>query len=115
MLNKLKHHWQVSTRREFFSQAGSGLAAIALASLMQEDTFAAAVDTIAANVGPQARTAILQRDSGMTAKNVVELAMRPVEAQRAALQGVHPAPLRKYTLTTAFSDRFRSVSGLFSP
>lgn len=57
--------------------------------------FAAAVDTIAANVGPQARTAILQRDSGMTAKNVVELARRPVEAQRAALQepkAITPTP-----------------------
>jgi hypothetical protein len=31
------------------------------------------------------------------------------------IDGVHPAPLRKYTLTTPFSDRFRSVSGLFSP
>ena len=34
---------------------------------------------------------------------------------RTAHLGVHPAPLRKYTLTTPFSDRFRSVSGLFSP
>jgi phospholipid transport system substrate-binding protein len=33
----------------------------------------------------------------------------------ALLQGVHPAPLRKYTLTTPFSDRFRSVSGLLGP
>jgi hypothetical protein len=31
MLDKLKHHWNVSSRREFFTQAGSGLAAIALA------------------------------------------------------------------------------------
>src|SRR5215471_5614637 len=35
------HHWRVSTRREFFEQAGSGLAAIALASLLQEEGFAA--------------------------------------------------------------------------
>lgn len=28
--------------------------------------------------------------------------------------GVHPAPLRKYTLTTPFLDRFRQVSGSFS-
>ena len=31
------------------------------------------------------------------------------------LVGVHPAPLRKYTLTTPFSARFRLVSGLFRP
>lgn len=41
MLDKLKHHWRVSTRREFFEQAGSGLAAIALASLLDEDGLAA--------------------------------------------------------------------------
>jgi hypothetical protein len=39
------------------------------ATIKRSGTFAAAVDTIASNVGPQARTAILQRDSGMTAKN----------------------------------------------
>jgi len=55
------------------------------ATIERSGEFAKAVDTIAANVGPQARTAILQRDIGMTAKNV-ELARRPVEAQRAALQ-----------------------------
>ena len=32
--------WNVSSRREFFSQAGSGLAAIALANLIDEDLFA---------------------------------------------------------------------------
>src|SRR5262252_2323880 len=41
MLNKLAHHWNVSTRREFFTRAGSGLAGIALASLLQEDGRAA--------------------------------------------------------------------------
>jgi hypothetical protein len=34
MLDKLHHHWSVATRREFFTQAGSGLAGIALASLL---------------------------------------------------------------------------------
>src|SRR5581483_1000188 len=34
----LAHRWNVRTRREFFSQAGSGLAAIALASMLGEDT-----------------------------------------------------------------------------
>src|SRR5688572_15714088 len=37
MLNKLGHHWPVSTRREFFTRAGSGLAGIALASLLDQD------------------------------------------------------------------------------
>ena len=42
MLNKLKHHWNVSSRREFFTQAGSGLAGIALAAMLAEDGYAAA-------------------------------------------------------------------------
>src|SRR4030088_624502 len=41
MLNKLRHHWNVSSRREFFSRAGSGLAGIALASMCNEDGDAA--------------------------------------------------------------------------
>jgi hypothetical protein len=36
----MKHHRRVVTRREFFEQAGSGLAAIALASLLEEDGYA---------------------------------------------------------------------------
>src|SRR5215510_14114020 len=42
----MKHHRRVSSRREFFNQAGSGLAAIALASLLEEDGFAAKVDPL---------------------------------------------------------------------
>jgi hypothetical protein len=37
MLPELNHHWQVSSRREFFTRAGSGLAGIALASLLHAD------------------------------------------------------------------------------
>jgi hypothetical protein len=37
MLDKLSHNWQVRSRREFFRQAGSGLAGIALASLLRGD------------------------------------------------------------------------------
>src|SRR5690349_15518765 len=37
MNQKLAHHWQVSSRREFFTRAGSGLASIALTSLLQQD------------------------------------------------------------------------------
>jgi len=33
---KLRHHWNVSNRREFFSRAGSGLGAIALGSMLAE-------------------------------------------------------------------------------
>src|SRR5438045_4875262 len=35
--DKLSQHWQVSTRREFFTRAGSGLAGIALAKMLSED------------------------------------------------------------------------------
>ena len=41
MIDKLRHHWNVSSRREFFTQAGSGLAGIALASMLAEDGYAA--------------------------------------------------------------------------
>jgi hypothetical protein len=37
MLRKLNHHWQVTSRREFFQSAGSGLAGIALASMLRAD------------------------------------------------------------------------------
>jgi len=40
MIDKLKHHWNVSSRREFFTQAGSGLAGIALASMLAENGYA---------------------------------------------------------------------------
>src|SRR6202167_6321671 len=40
-----KHHWQVSNRREFFTQAGSGLAGIALAAMLAEDGYAATTAT----------------------------------------------------------------------
>jgi hypothetical protein len=41
-MNKLHHHWPVRTRRDFFSQAGSGLAGIALGSLLSQDRVVAA-------------------------------------------------------------------------
>src|SRR5438093_672449 len=37
MIDKLRHHWPVTTRREFFTRAGSGLAGIALSHLLDED------------------------------------------------------------------------------
>jgi hypothetical protein len=43
MIQRLQHHWPVKThRREFFTQAGSGLAGIALASLIAGDRVSAA-------------------------------------------------------------------------
>src|SRR5215469_3795500 len=36
MLDRLRHHWNVSSRREFFTRAGSGLAGIALTSMLAE-------------------------------------------------------------------------------
>ncbi|MGI8991384.1 MAG: DUF1501 domain-containing protein [Bryobacteraceae bacterium] len=37
MLKNLTHNWQVSSRREFFTRAGSGLAGMALASMLKQD------------------------------------------------------------------------------
>jgi len=37
MIDTLRHRWQVNSRREFFSRAGSGLAGLALGSLLAED------------------------------------------------------------------------------
>jgi hypothetical protein len=60
MLNKLRHHWNVSTRREFFEQAGTGLASIALASLIAEDAYAVAprdpLDPKPPHVTPRAKS-----------------------------------------------------------
>jgi hypothetical protein len=39
---KLAHNWQVSSRRDFFRRAGSGLAGIALANMLQKDGLLAA-------------------------------------------------------------------------
>jgi hypothetical protein len=48
MSTKLLHHWPVSSRREFFTRAGSGLAGIALADLLSKDLRAAtSVDPLA--------------------------------------------------------------------
>jgi hypothetical protein len=40
MIDRLKHHWNVSSRREFFTRAGSGLAGLALASMLSENGYA---------------------------------------------------------------------------
>jgi uncharacterized protein DUF1501 len=45
MIHKLRHHWNVSSRREFFTQAGSGLAGLALANMLADSGFAASTKT----------------------------------------------------------------------
>src|SRR3979411_1332000 len=42
MIDKLRHHWNVSSRREFFTRAGSGLARLPLANMLAEDALASA-------------------------------------------------------------------------
>jgi hypothetical protein len=63
MRDKPRHYRNASTRREFFTQAGSGLAAIALASLLGEDGYAqtATQDPLAPrtpHVAPRAKSVI---------------------------------------------------------
>jgi hypothetical protein len=54
MMERLKHRWNVSTRREFFTAAGSGLAAIALANILAEDAHAASVTAAPDPLAPKA-------------------------------------------------------------
>jgi hypothetical protein len=63
MNRRLAHHWEVRTRREFFTQAGSGLAGISLASLLAQDSAwaAKAVDPMAPKTphhAPKAKSVI---------------------------------------------------------
>lgn len=41
MIDKLRHHWNVSSRRDFFTRAGSGLAGLALTHMLAENGHAA--------------------------------------------------------------------------
>src|SRR5262245_30394716 len=61
MFDQFRHYSRVSTRREFFTSTGSGLAAIALASLLEQEGFAQTVDPLAAkkpHVTPKAKNVI---------------------------------------------------------
>src|SRR5262245_28741052 len=63
MSEKPKHYSTVSTRRQFFEHAGSGLAAIALTSMLQEDSFgqtrkADPLEPRAPHVAPRAKSVI---------------------------------------------------------
>jgi hypothetical protein len=66
VIDKLRHHWNVSSRREFFTRAGSGLAGIALASMMAEEAAAA---------GTADPLALKAPDHKPTAKSVIFLFM----------------------------------------
>jgi hypothetical protein len=58
MLDQLRHNWNVGSRREFFTRAGSGLAAMALAVMVDEEKAKAALsDPLAAKQPHHAPTA----------------------------------------------------------
>lgn len=61
MLDSLQRRWNVSSRREFFTRAGSGLAGIALSAMLAEDGYAAGVDPLAPkqpHLAPKAKNII---------------------------------------------------------
>ncbi len=48
MNRKLRHRWNVSSRRDFFTRAGRGLGRVALADLLAQNASAATVNPLAA-------------------------------------------------------------------
>ncbi len=68
MEEKLRHHWAVASRREFFTRAGSGLAGIALASLLRSDGLVASTN-IPDPLAPK------KPHHGPTAKSIIWLFM----------------------------------------
>jgi len=69
-LDKLRHHWNVSSRRDFFTKAGSGLAGIALADMLAQHAVAAPSQRV--SVDPLAPKAPHHKP---TAKSVIFLFM----------------------------------------
>jgi hypothetical protein len=58
---KLQHHWRVNSRREFFTQAGSGLASLALGAMLAEAAETKSTDPLAPrkpHVPPRAKNVI---------------------------------------------------------
>ena len=95
------HHWGVSSRREFFTRAGSGLAGIALANMLAEDGYAAAVDPLAPKppqIAPRAKNVIWCFMEGGPSQ--VDLFDPKPELQRLAGQPV-PASFHTENLITA--------------
>src|SRR5262245_223663 len=61
MIDPRRHHSGATNRREFFTLAGSGLASIALTSMLAQDGYAAGVDPLAPkkpHVAPRAKNII---------------------------------------------------------
>lgn len=61
MIDKLQHHWRVNSRREFFAQAGSGLASLALGAMLAEGAETKSTDPLAPrkpHVTPRAKNVI---------------------------------------------------------
>ncbi|MDX1982000.1 MAG: DUF1501 domain-containing protein [Bryobacteraceae bacterium] len=61
MLQNLSHHWKVQSRRDFFTRAGSGLAGLALGSMLAAEGRAAKLDPLAPrqpHVKPRAKSVI---------------------------------------------------------
>jgi len=65
MLDTLRHRWNVQSRREFFTRAGSGLAGIALSAMLAEDAAAAPRTAAADPLSPR------QPHHKPTAKSVI--------------------------------------------
>ena len=71
MLRNLQHHWPVRSRREFFQNAGSGLAGLALGAMMEQDA-RAAKDPLAPkppHFAPKAKSVIWLLDRKSTRLN----------------------------------------------
>src|SRR5580693_4652544 len=101
VLNQLKHHWNVTSRREFFTRAGSGLAGIALASMLAEDGYAATADPLAPkqpHLPPRAKNVIWCFMEGGPSQ--VDLFDPKPLLDKLALQPV-PASFHPETLLTA--------------
>ena len=107
----MKHQWRVTSRREFFTQAGSGLAGIALAAMLAEDGYAASVDPLAPKppqVPPRAKNIIWCFMEGGPSQ--VDLFDPKPELDRLAGQPV-PASFHTENLITA--QGARPSDGLF--
>jgi hypothetical protein len=107
----MRHQWNVTSRREFFTQAGSGLAGIALAAMLAEDGYAAGVDPLAPKppqVPPRAKNIIWCFMEG--GPSHVDLFDPKPELDRLAGQPV-PASFHTENLITA--QGARPSDGLF--
>ena len=77
---KLDQNEPASTAQKLAKEFG-----VSPATVKRDAKFADAVDTIAANVGKEAKAEILSGKSGLSKKDVVEVAAEPVHKQAAAV------------------------------